>query len=73
MKQYRPTQEDQVLAHLRTGAAITGMQALKLYGIFHLPRRIANLKEQGVYIQSAFVRVKDRYGRRVKVKQYWIA
>ena len=29
-----------ILAHLRTGATITGIEALNLYGCFRLPSRI---------------------------------
>lgn len=58
------SQNKLLLAHLKTGASITGIEALKLYGCFRLPSRICDLKEMGYAIISEFVKLPN--GKRVK-------
>lgn len=53
-----------LLAHLRTGAGITGIEALNLYGCFRLPSRINDLRKRGVAIISKFITTPS--GKRVK-------
>jgi hypothetical protein len=53
-----------ILKHLRTGATITGMEALSLYGCFRLPSRICDLKNAGHKIVSRFIKTPS--GKRVK-------
>ena len=53
-----------LLRHLRTGASITGIEALNLYGCFRLPSRINDLRKQGVAIISKFITTPS--GKRVK-------
>lgn len=58
------SQNKLLLAHLKTGASITGIEALKLYGCFRLPSRICDLKEMGYRITSKFIKTPS--GKRVK-------
>lgn len=58
------SQNKLLLAHLKTGASITGIEALKLYGCFRLPSRICDLKEMGHKITSKFITTPS--GKRVK-------
>ena len=53
-----------LLAHLRTGASITGIEALSLYGCFRLPSRICDLRKAGHNIVSRFITTPS--GKRVK-------
>ena len=41
------SQNAKILAHLKTGAPITPVGALKLYGCFRLSARIKDLREAG--------------------------
>jgi hypothetical protein len=41
------TQNELILAHLKTGKTITPMEALREYGCFRLAGRIYDLKEDG--------------------------
>lgn len=58
------TQNAAILAHLRAGHRITGLQALREFGVIHLPRRILDLKERGYPVADRWVHVGD--GKRVK-------
>ena len=67
-----PTQAERVLEHLQTGNTITSLSALAHFGIIQLPRRIYDLKAAGWPIQSRNCFVTNRYGQRVRVKEYWL-
>ncbi len=54
------TQNDIVLAHLRTSGPITPLQALREYGIMRLGARIYDLRRQGVPITQKLVKGKRR-------------
>ncbi len=54
---------------LEEGNAITGMVALEKFGCWSLPRRICDLKEIGIVIESQWIKTDS--GKRIK--QYWIA
>lgn len=57
------TQNQAILEHLKTGRAITPLDALDLFGSFRLSARIFDLKEQGWPIECERVDVGG--GRRV--------
>ena len=57
------SQNKLLLAHLKTGASITGIEALKLYGCFRLPSRIWDLKQAGHNIVGKFIKTPS--GKRV--------
>ena len=52
-----------ILAHLREGKTITGLEALNLFGCFRLPARIADLRKVGHVITRTLV--KTAAGKRV--------
>lgn len=62
------TQNQAILAHLKRGQRITGLQALQWFGCIHLPRRILDLKEAGHRISSRTIKLPD--GKRVS--EYWL-
>ena len=50
------SQTQAVLNHLKTGEAITPLDALHLFGIFRLSARIKNLREVGYRINTRLVK-----------------
>lgn len=52
-----PTQNEQILAHLRTGESITAIKAAYLYGVGRLASRIDDLKNDGHKIERRLIRV----------------
>lgn len=54
------TQCARILAHLRDGKRITGLEALHRYGCIHLPRRILDLKQRGYRIEREMVCVGEK-------------
>lgn len=57
------TQCARIKAYLESGKSITGMDALKLFGCWSLPRRILDLSERGVCKRKETVRLEN--GKRV--------
>ena len=53
---------------LEEGNSITGMVALDKFGCWSLPRRICDLKEIGIIIESQWIKTDS--GKRIK--EYWI-
>ena len=65
------TQAQRVLHFMETHKkGITALQALKACGCFDLAGRIRDLKEDGYQISGEFVEVKNRFGEKVRIKQY---
>ena len=52
-----------IKAHLESGLSLTGVDALRLFGCWSLPRRICDLKERGMRIKSETIRLDN--GKRV--------
>lgn len=57
---------------MQSGHTITGLEALRRFGVGHLPRRILDIKERGHPIQSQFVKVTKANGQVARVKEYWL-
>ena len=53
---------------LKSGKTITGMVALEEFGCWSLSRRICDLKDKGVKIESQWVKLAN--GKRIK--EYWM-
>jgi len=49
-----------ILAHMQSGKSITGLEALKLYGCFRLPARIADLKKRGCNILTKKINLNSK-------------
>ena len=62
------SQAKRILAYLKAGNRITGIEALVNFNCFRLPARIADLRADGHEIKSEFVTTPT--GKRVKC--YWI-
>ena len=67
------SQNDRLLATLKTGASVTPMSALVQLGIFRLAARAKDLKDAGEDIASEWVEVQNRFGEACRVKRYFLA
>ena len=63
-------QTDMVLRHLRDCGSISSLEAFREYGIARLAARIHDLRKQGLDIESAELRITNRYGGTVKFARY---
>ena len=55
------TQNRAILAHLKSGKAITAIEALNLCGCFRLSARIYDLRQQGYSIKTSTVCVNNKH------------
>ena len=62
------SQNAQILAWLKAGHSITFWDAVRDFGVMHLPRRIKDLKEAGHTIDSEW---QEANGKRFK--RYWLS
>ena len=62
------SQSEMILKHLQRHKAITGLEALDLYGCFRLSARIWELRKQGYEIKSEMIKLEN--GK--KVARYYI-
>lgn len=65
-----PSQSDRVLLHLEKYGSITSDEARELYGVSRLAARINVLRNQGVCIDTTYVRFKSRYGHVGRYARY---
>lgn len=63
------SQNRMIRQFLEDGNSITGLEALNKFGCMSLPRRICDIKEKGVAIESQWIKLEN--GKRIK--EYWIA
>lgn len=65
------TQAQRVLHFMQTHKkGITAKQAYDSCGCFDLQGRIRDLKEDGYLIHGEWVKVENRFGEKVRIKQY---
>jgi hypothetical protein len=59
------TQNQEILKHLKTGATITPLEALNMFGTLRLAGRIFDLKQKGwpIFCESLEVEENKRVGR----------
>lgn len=65
-------QSERVLAYINEFGSITSWQAMMDLGVMRLASRITDLKKSGYDINSRFVYSQNRYGDKVKYKEYYI-
>ncbi len=63
------TQKQMILNHMKEHGAITPLEALQRYGCFRLGARIADLKADGVQIQTEMVKENGKRFARYGIKQ----
>ena len=66
------TQNGEILKYLQQGNAITYLEALNLFGVLFLPRRIKDLKQHGYNISDKFIAVVKKNGKTTHVKKYYL-
>lgn len=64
------SQAELVLQHLKNGFEITSINALNIFGIISLPKRICELKDRGYKIKSTKRVVQKRDGSITRVSVY---
>ena len=57
--------------YLDSGKGITRLEAYSKLGIFELPKRISELRQQGYPIGDTWIHVTNRYGEKTRVKLYY--
>ena len=65
-------QQDQVLQYMKTHAYITSLLAIRELAILQLPTRIYKLKEAGIPVKCKSVYERNRYGKDVRIKRYYL-
>lgn len=71
MTNSRPTQCDKVLKYLQDFGTITQLDALADLGVMRLGARIFELREQGYDIDRRLKIVKNRYGEKCSIAEYF--
>lgn len=64
------SQNDMLDEWLEQGNTITGLEAIIKFGIGSLPRRIMDLKERGIHIDTKTIEVQKANGKTARVSQY---
>ena len=70
MKNSKPTQAQRVLDYIDRFGSITQYEAMQDLGIMRLASRVSELKKRGHSIKSEWIKVKNRFGEDISVKQY---
>ena len=66
------TQCDMILKYINDFGSISSMEAFKDIGCTSLHRRISDLKERGLNFDFKWESGKNRYGKKVSWKRYWL-
>jgi len=61
------SQSFHILAYMKAGNGITGLEALNRFGCFRLPARIADIKKLGYDVKSELIKVNGK-----RVARYWM-
>jgi hypothetical protein len=62
------SQNQQIANYLNKGRKLTPIDALNKFGCFRLAARIADLRNQGLNIETTIIRLKNNK----QVAQYWL-
>jgi hypothetical protein len=61
------SQNARILAHMKAGNGITGLEALHRFGCFRLPSRINDIKKMGHDVKREMIEVNGK-----RVARYWM-
>lgn len=67
------SQRKKIAAHLLAGNSLTALQALNHFGCARLASRIDELRQAGMNIETHWLQVQNRQGKRVRVAEYRLA
>lgn len=65
------TQKEMILEWLLLGLPLTPMESIKRFGCTKLSTRVCELVQDGFPISKRWVEVRNRFGKKVKVMQYY--
>ena len=68
--EHNPTQNELILGYMREFGSITPLEAMRDLGVMRLASRISDMRTLGYPIISEWAEVKNRYGKKTKVKKY---
>ena len=66
------TQHESILKYINDFGSITPMEAFSDLGITKLATRISEMKKDGLEFSDDWVQKKNRYGKTVRFKRYWM-
>lgn len=69
----KTTQKERIVDYIKEFGSITSWQAYQDLGIMQLGARIDQLKKEGYIFTTEWVHKKNRYGKDVAFKKYYIA
>lgn len=64
------SQNDRLLAYLKTRKSIGPIEALNVLGIFRLAARVRDLRDQGHDIKTTMVTLTNKWGEDTRVARY---
>ena len=67
------SQRAAIRRHLEAGNSLTALQALNHFGCARLASRIDELRQAGMNIETHWLQVQNRQGKRVRVAEYRLA
>jgi hypothetical protein len=68
----KTSQIKRIIGYIKDTGSITPLEALREFGIMRLASRICDIKKMGINIKSEYVSSVNRYGEKIKYKEYWI-
>jgi ribosomal protein L9 len=72
MKPTTDSQVKQIFNYLMSGARLTGLEAIKLFGSIKCSNRISEIeRDYGVTVQRTPIKIKTKFGEK-RIVQYWI-
>lgn len=66
------TQHERIYNYMKDFGTITPFQAFSDLGVTKLSTRIGEMKRKGIAIEQDSISVKNRYGDKTEVMQYWL-
>ena len=67
----RTAQVDRAIAYMRKHGSLTSLEALTELGILSFPKRICEMRKQGLYIKTKWESGEGRNGK-YRIKRYYL-
>ena len=67
------SQKSRVLNYLQTGRRLTRYNSWEELGIFEVPARICELRQEGHDIKTNMHTIVNRFGEHVRVAEWWMS
>lgn len=72
MENKKPSQCQIIVGYLKKHRYITTRTAMSELGILRLASRISEMRKYGYKIGDEYVDVLDRFGKKTRIKRYWL-